>query len=94
MENFWSKKVGIWYFGSFNIQTGIDGKDIFVSNKKFDIKYSKGNITIYYENIEKKEYTLKLIDVSGRVQDKTNFKIKDDKGVLSFNKNLKREFTL
>ncbi len=90
METFGAKRLVSDILDLFNIQTGIDGKDIFVSNKKFDIKYSKGNITIYYENIEKKEYTLKLIDVSGRVQDKTNFKIKDDKGVLSFNKNLKK----
>ncbi|HAF07787.1 MAG: Putative bacterial leucyl aminopeptidase (Lap module) [candidate division TA06 bacterium 32_111] len=90
METEGAKRLISDLLNLFNVQTGIDGKDNFVSIERFEIKYLKGNINIYYENVEKKDYTLKLIDVSGRVQDRISFKIKDDKGVLTIKENLKK----
>ncbi|MEO0237760.1 MAG: M28 family peptidase [candidate division WOR-3 bacterium] len=75
----------------WDIQMGIEEKDLFIKgNDYINLKYSKGKIILHYENIPFESYSLKIIDVSGRIIRNINFDIKESKGVFSFDGKLKK----
>lgn len=91
METQGAKRLVNDLLSLWDIQLGIENE--YFSKKEVDnirFNYSKGKILLHYENIPFENYSLKIIDISGRVVKNIKFNVKNSKGEFNFEEKLKK----